>query len=191
MKFRVALLLASIVSAPTALLAQPVTGPYVSLGAGLDYVLDQNLRSGSQGYAGVNNLSNNVGGVASGAFGYGLGNGIRIELQGDWGATRVDRGINTTSNYQQQYHGFVNALYDFQGSSFGYPGINPYLGAGVGYGQSHFSNLNLQSTDAIGTPTLLHTTGTYVLWPSRALPALPSTSPPCLAWRSRLNIASP
>jgi outer membrane protein OmpA-like peptidoglycan-associated protein len=162
MKFRVALLAASILGAPTAVLAQPVTGPYVSLGAGLDYVLDQNFRGGSQAYTnGRDKLSNNVGGIASGAIGYGLGNGLRIELQGDWSATRVDVGESTTSNYQQQYHGFVNAIYDFDGAMIGVPALNPYIGVGGGYGQSHFSNLNFASTDAGGTPTLTHTTGTY------------------------------
>ena len=162
MKLRVALLVASVLSAPAAVFAQPVTGPYISLGAGLDYVIDQDIRGGSQAFTnGRSSLSNNVGGVGSGAVGYGLGNGIRIELQGDWGATREDVGISTTSNYQQQYHGFVNVLYDLDGASIGLPGISPYVGFGGGYGVSHFSNLNFNGTDAVGTPTLLHTTGSY------------------------------
>jgi len=162
MKFRSALLVASVLSAPMAALAQPVTGPYVSLGVGLDYLIDQNIKGDSQFYTGgQNKLSNNVGGIGSAAVGYGLGNGVRIELQGDWEATRVDVGISTTSNYQQQYHGFVNVLYDFDGSMVGIPGIMPYVGVGGGYGQSHFSNLNFTGVDAAGTSTLLRTTGTY------------------------------
>ncbi len=162
MKFRVALLVASVLSAPAAALAQPVTGPYISLGAGLDYVFDQDIHTGSQPYtAGRDKLTNNVGGIASGAVGYGFGNGFRVELQGDWSGTREDAGVSTTSNYQQQYHGFVNVLYDLDGAQFGFPGIAPYIGFGGGYGQSHFSNLNFEGTDAAGNSTLLHTTGTY------------------------------
>jgi outer membrane protein OmpA-like peptidoglycan-associated protein len=161
MKFRVALLVASVLSAPTAVLAQPVTGPYVSLGAGLDYLIDQNIQTSSIYTGGVSKISTNVGGLVSGAVGYGLGNGIRIELQGDWGGDRVDVGVSTTSNYQQQYHGFVNVLYDFDGASFGFAGLNPYVGFGGGYGTSHFSNLNFQGVDGVGNPTFLHTTGTY------------------------------
>jgi outer membrane protein OmpA-like peptidoglycan-associated protein len=161
MKFRVALLVASVLSAPTAVLAQPVTGPYVSLGAGLDYLIDQNIQTDSFYTGGRTKLTNNVGGLISASAGYGLGNGIRIELQGDWGGTREDAGESTTSNYQQQYHGFVNVLYDFDGASFGFAGLNPYVGFGGGYGTSHFSNLNFSGVDAAGTPTLLHTTGTY------------------------------
>ncbi len=161
MKFRVALLVASVLSAPAAALAQPVTGPYVSLGAGLNYLIDQKIYTNTFYTNGRSNLSNNVGGIASAAVGYGLGNGIRIELQGDWNATRVDRGVNTTSNYQQQYHGFVNALYDFSGASFGMPALSPYVGIGGGYGASHFSNLGFIGYDAAaGNSTFLRTTGT-------------------------------
>jgi outer membrane protein OmpA-like peptidoglycan-associated protein len=161
MKFRVALLAAGVSLAPLAALAQPVTGPYISLGAGLDYVIDQNLRGDSQQLTGYGHLSNNVGGIASGAIGYGLGNGLRIELQGDWGATREDAGISTTSNYQQQYHGFVNVLYDIDGAMIGVPGIMPFVGLGGGYGASHFTNLNFNGADAAGNPTFLRTTGTW------------------------------
>ena len=181
MKFRVALLVASVLSVPAAALAQPVTGPYVSLGVGLDYVFDQDIHGNSTPYtAGRDKLTNNVGGIASGAIGYGLGNGFRIELQGDWSGTREDAGISTTSNYQQQYHGFVNVLYDLDGAQFGFPGISPYVGLGGGYGQSHFSNLNFEGTDAVGNSTLLHTTGTYgdfavqgILGIAIAIPAVP------------------
>jgi OOP family OmpA-OmpF porin len=99
MKFRVALLAVSVLSAPAAALAQPVTGPYISLGAGLEYLIDQNIQTDPYYTGGVSKISNNVGGVASASLGYGLGNGIRLELQGDWGGTRVDVGESTTSNY--------------------------------------------------------------------------------------------
>ncbi len=163
MKFRVALLVASVLSAPAAALAQPVTGPYVSLGAGVDFVLDQHLRgSSSEFYAGTTRLQNDLGGVGLGSVGYGLGNGFRVEIQGDWGATKEERGFNATSNYQQQYHGFLNVLYDLDGSIFGHPGISPYVGLGAGYGVSHFSNLNIGTYNyTTGATTLLHTTGTY------------------------------
>ena len=162
MKFRVALL-ASVLSAPVAALAQPVTGPYVSLGGGIDYLINQKFRGGEAGSPEINGrtrISTNVGGIASAAVGFGLGNGLRLELQGDWMANRVDIGISTTSNYQQQYHGFVNAIYDFDGAMVGIPGLKPYVGFGGGYGQSHFSNLNFAGTDSLGNPTFLHSTGT-------------------------------
>ncbi len=160
MKFRVALLVASVLSAPIAALAQPVTGPYISLGAGINYLLDQNFRGDTGLFTGRDHISTNVGGIVSAAVGYGLGNGIRVELQGDFIGQKVDVGVTTTSNYQQQYHGFVNALYDFDGSMIGIPGLMPFVGVGAGYGQSHFSNLNFNGTDGAGNSTYLHTTGT-------------------------------
>ncbi len=162
MKFRVALLVASVLTAPVAALAQPVTGPYISLGAGINYLIDQDFRGGNDSAitSNRNKISTNTSGIASVAVGYGLGNGLRIELQGDWMANRVDVGVSTTSNYQQQYHGFVNGLYDFDGAMVGIPGLKPYVGVGAGYGQSHFSNLNFAGTDAAGTSTYLHSTGT-------------------------------
>ena len=163
MKFRVALLAASVLSAPVAAFAQPVTGPYISLGGGVNYLIDQNFRGGLSGSSEVNgrrHISTNTSGIASAAIGYGLGNGLRIELQGDWMANRVDIGVSTTSNYQQQYHGFVNAIYDFDGAMIGIPGLKPYIGVGGGYGQSHFSNLNFAGTDGAGNATYLHSTGT-------------------------------
>ncbi len=172
MKFRVALLVASVLSASTAALAQPVTGPYVSLGAGGDYIIDQSIKS-NPGTPGLqSHLSNNVGGVASASVGYGLGNGFRFELQGDWSGTREDRGISTTSNYQQLYHGFINGIYDLDGALFGAPQLNPFVGLGAGYGQSHFSNLNIEGHDAFGGPTLLHTTGTYGNFAAQAIVGL-------------------
>ena len=160
MKFRSALLALSVLGAPAAALAQPVTGPYVSLNGGINYIMDQDLKNGVGSLIGVNKLKNNVGGIASASVGYGLGNGIRIELQGDWSGQKLTVGETTTSNYQQEYHGFVNVLYDFDLTPFGVAGLAPYLGVGGGYGQSHFSNLNFPGTDGAGAPTLLHSTGT-------------------------------
>ena len=165
MMSRVTLLAASVLSAgalsaPKIAAAQPVTGPYISLGAGVNYLIDQRFRGDTGIYSGRDHISTNVGGIVSAAVGYGLGNGVRVELQGDWMANRVDVGISTTSNYQQQYHGFVNALYDFDGAMIGIPGLKPYVGVGGGYGQSHFSNLNFSGTDGAGNAFYQRTTGT-------------------------------
>jgi outer membrane protein OmpA-like peptidoglycan-associated protein len=156
MKFRVALLVASVVSAPLAALAQPVTGPYVSLGAGVDYLQPQSTKGATQTVIGPK-LSTNVGGIASGSVGYGFGNGLRVEFQGDWSSEKFYKG---GSNYIQQYHGFVNALYDLDGGMIGVPFLSPYVGVGGGYGSSKFTSLNVPGTDAAGVAYYLHSTGT-------------------------------
>jgi len=156
MKFRVALLAASVVSAPLAAFAQPVTGPYLALGVGADYLENQNLHGLSSAIIGPT-IGTNVGGIASFSAGYGLGNGLRVELQGDWSSAKFYKG---GSNYNQQYHGFVNVLYDVDGAMIGLPWLSPYVGVGGGYGQTHFTNFNVAGYDATGTSTYLHSTGT-------------------------------
>jgi outer membrane protein OmpA-like peptidoglycan-associated protein len=157
MKYRVALLAAAALTAPLAAYAQPVTGPYISLGVGAEYLQNQDLHGQSEALIGPH-LKTNIGGIASGSIGYGLGNGLRIEIQGDWSSPKF---YDTGSNYLQEYHGFVNVLYDFDGAMIGVPWLSPYVGAGGGYGQSHFTSFNVAGTDAMGQPTFLHTTGTH------------------------------
>jgi outer membrane protein OmpA-like peptidoglycan-associated protein len=157
MKFRVALLAAAALTAPLVSHAQPVTGPYISLGVGIDYLMDRNLHGESAAIIGPK-IANNVGGLVSVAAGYGLGNGLRLELQGDWSSNKFDHG---GTNYIQQYHGFVNVLYDLDGAMIGAPFLSPYVGVGGGYGGSHFTSFNVAGVDAAGQPTFLHSTGSH------------------------------
>jgi outer membrane protein OmpA-like peptidoglycan-associated protein len=158
MYYRTVLLTAlGVALAPLAFSAQPVTGPYVAVGVGIDYLQPQNLHGISQSILG-SQLATNVGGIASGAVGYGFGNGLRLEIQGDFTSEKF---YQNATNYFQQYHGFVNALYDIDGGMIGLPFLSPYLGAGGGYGVSHLVNDQIPGMDAAGNSTLLHSTGTY------------------------------
>jgi OOP family OmpA-OmpF porin len=156
-KYRATLLAAAVVTAPLALHAQPVTGPYVSLGAGIEYLLKQDVKGASEEIVGPH-VKTNIGGIASGAIGYGLGNGLRFEIQGDWSSPKF---YDTGSNYLQEYHGFVNVLYDVDGAMIGVPWLAPYVGVGAGYGAAHLTSFNVPGTDAAGQPTFYHSTGTY------------------------------
>ncbi|MDE8344919.1 MAG: OmpA family protein [Acidocella sp.] len=143
MKLRLALAAATCLALPLAAHAQPVTGPYVSLAGGTNIMDTQNyqyvINSAQQGkflfrpsYAGV------VG------FGYGLGNGLRIELDGNFyrntihkqndnqlGGLRMTGGVNT-------YGGVANIIYDIStGSAF-----TPYVGVGGGYEIQQFEHLS-------------------------------------------------
>ncbi len=169
MKFRSALLTLSAFGAVAALAprvaqAQPVTGPYVSLGAGVVYTQDQSTHTTSGSLEGPifrnDELHHNIGPVGSAAVGYGLGNGLRIEIQGDFEATKLfNYGGPNKSNYLQQYHGFVNALYDFDLTPFGVPGLSPFVGVGGGYGGSHLTNFAQTGVNLIGEPNFLRSTG--------------------------------
>jgi outer membrane protein OmpA-like peptidoglycan-associated protein len=156
MKFRDAALAWAIVLAPAAGLAQPVTGPYINLGGGIDYLQNQTVHGSAEAYTG-NHLGVNIGPIGSASIGYGLGNGLRIELQGDFSSEKFYRG---GTNYFQQYHGFANVLYDINGAAVGLPWLSPYVGVGGGYSQSHLVNVNVSGTDPIGNPYYLHSTGT-------------------------------
>jgi len=149
MKLRNALLVATTLAAPAAAFAQPVTGPYISLGAGANYIEDQNLRSvsvpalGAYSYGtDVNgHIRTKIDGMGSVALGYGLGNGIRIELQGDYRQNQLQGfGGLAAAGSQQQYEGYVNVLYDFDLTPYGVPGISPYVGLGAGYDEVRFQN---------------------------------------------------
>jgi len=156
MKFCDAALAWAIALAPAAGLAQPVTGPYISLGGGIDYLQNPAVHGSAEPYTG-NRLGVNVGPIGSASIGYGLGSGLRIELQGDFSSEKFTQGVN---GYFQQYHGFANVLYDINGAAIGLPWLSPYVGVGGGYSQSRLVNVNVSGTGPTGNPYYLHSTGT-------------------------------
>ncbi len=131
MKLRHALLV-SFAVLPAAASAQPISGPYVGLGGGGDILQNQEVKP----YEGFGPLRKDYTfhpGVAGEAgVGYGLGNGLRLELNGDYAYAHV-RGAKADiplrgGGHEQQYGGFLDAIYDFD---LNLP-VTPYLGAGAG-----------------------------------------------------------
>lgn len=156
MKLRYALLAATIMSAPVAAMAQPVTGPYVSLGAGVNFMSQTNAdirwSSGVPGtsnpYAGQSgNIRSNGGFAGIGSVGWGFGNGFRAELELSWlsQSTRVGgftnvAGTQLAGGGQLQTGGLaVNGFYDF---NVGLP-VVPFVGLGLGYGQTWLQNYSI------------------------------------------------
>ena len=134
MKFCLALAAATCLALPLAAQAQPVTGPYVSLGAGTS--LSQPLDYSYTNHAGQSGHFDTRPSYA-GAFsaGYGFGNGFRVELSGNYYRNTVHKD-DASSGMEYEATGGVNtyglmanALYDF---NVNLP-IYPYLGAGLGY----------------------------------------------------------
>ena len=133
MNFRTALLAATVLAAPmvagsVAALAQPVTGPYVSLGAGVNLKQDLDVKSGG-------NLQSEVGPAFVGALGYGFGNGFRAELEGNYYNNKFNKvsgasGFSSAGGREQLYGVMVNGYYDFNGLI---PMVTPYVGIGAGY----------------------------------------------------------
>jgi len=191
MKLRNALLVATMLAAPAAALAQPVTGPYISLGVGATYLDQQNLKSvavpalGAYSYGVDNNghINTDTDIIGSASFGYGLGNGLRIELQGDYRQNKLKSfGGLAADGDQQQYEGYVNVLYDFDLTPFGVPGLSPYAGVGAGYDQVKFENGGAYGYGGVSgaDPIFIRETNTKgsfaaqgILGVAYALPAVP------------------
>jgi outer membrane protein OmpA-like peptidoglycan-associated protein len=149
MKFRIALLAATVLAAPLAMThaakAQPVTGIYVGGGAG--YNIEERQKAKDLSVDGVSQdgtarISVHNGYTGEASVGYGFGNGFRVELEGDYFNNRFDKvnydGLSARAGgNEQKYGAFVNALYDFD---IGLPYLYPYVGGGVGWQFSNFNN---------------------------------------------------
>jgi OOP family OmpA-OmpF porin len=141
MKLRSALLAATVLAMPFAASAQPVTGLYVGLGVGVNITQGTNINSASILGATITSPGKISGGDAGFAglvnVGWGFGNGLRAELEGNYrynhrsgiNNTGVTGGVGGGTN-QQIFGGMVNVLYDFNGLS---PFVVPYVGLGAGY----------------------------------------------------------
>jgi outer membrane protein OmpA-like peptidoglycan-associated protein len=144
MKLRSALLAATVLALPFAASAQPVTGLYVGAGAGINVTQKEQIKSltftNLGALSGTNSTSGNLNGSAGFvgvlSLGWGLGNGLRVELEGNYRNNHIGGfsgngtggiGGGTT---EQKYGPMVNVLYDFNGIS---PWFVPYIGGGAGY----------------------------------------------------------
>jgi len=145
MKFRDALVAAAVLSLPMTAVAQPISGPYIGLGAGVNLMAKQSFTT-SNSTSG--SLSATAGPVFVGSFGWGFGMGLRAEIEANYrynhfnNASGFGGGTGTGvaaagGGTEQKYGGMVNALYDFNVA----PWIKPYVGVGVGYMGVQVDNL--------------------------------------------------
>ena len=125
--------------------AQPVTGPYISLGVGGNYLQDERLADAT-GAASKARLRSRIGPAAVGALGYGLGNGLRVEIEGDYRNNRFSQGRSfgfpaAAGGNEVKYGAMANAIYDLSGI-IPFPFAAPYAGVGVGYQWAQFDNVH-------------------------------------------------
>jgi OmpA-OmpF porin, OOP family len=169
MTFRRVALTATVLAAPTLVLAteaaaQPVTGIYAAGGAGLNWQQSQKVLSGptftADSVGSGNKLTYESGVAGSGSVGYGLGNGLRLEVEGIYLPSDVHNasdpyyGTTRANGTNGKYGAFVNALYDID---VGTPYLYPYLGAGAGYAWQSLSRL----TYNVDPVTLKDTEGSF------------------------------
>jgi hypothetical protein len=137
MSLKKALLAATILSLPVVAQAQPVNGLYIGAGAGANYRERGDATTGGGVSIGRNPVRTNWGYAALGSIGWGFGNGLRLEIEGNYrnNGARSMVGAYRTAGTVHQYGVMGNALYDFAFLNWnvGGVGITPYLGAGVGY----------------------------------------------------------
>jgi OOP family OmpA-OmpF porin len=189
-KLKNTLLAATIIAAPLSSQAQPanpppVTGLYVSVGAGINFLMDEHLVN-AMGNAADAKLRSRVGPAVVAAVGYGLGNGIRLELEGDYRNNRFSQGRDfgfpaAAGGNEVKYGPMFNALYDLTGL-IPFPYAAPYAGVGVGYQWAHFDKVHaygaggfprFDSNDTRGALAYQAIIGTVI--PFQFLPGLGTT----------------
>ncbi len=152
--------------------AQAIDGLYIGAGAGGN-ILQNEAVSRSRAPSNFGRGSDykfDAGPVVIGSVGYGLGNGLRFELQGAYYQNKINRLANggrtlpgfanstrETSAGGDEYKEavFANVLYDLPLNQFGINApVFPYVGVGFGYVHNQFNNGHIQTvSNATGGST--------------------------------------
>ncbi len=185
--------------------AQPIQGVYLSAGAGWNHsdLRGLNARGGNASYfdgvpasrnGGVN-FDEGWGGVA--AVGWGFGNGLRAEIEGNYrenevshvggfGGRTASSAFGATRGDMRQYGVMANAYYDFQLPTW-FPSmpveVVPYVGGGVGYMWSEMDNVGGRRLPAGNSVVLDDTQGSFayqgiagMAFPVKQVPGLSLTA---------------
>ena len=169
MKLRTLCAAATLIALPAVVMAQPIKGPYVSLGGGLN-LEDQTTTTFSfeqfnvappspwanVGLPGPFAINLKRGYAFSGAVGYGLGNGIRFELEGSYRSNPLNNSsalgrLLIYNGNDQKTSAILSINYDVD---IGLP-IFPYVGAGAGVAWntwSHVTRTGNQNVFTFGAP---------------------------------------
>jgi outer membrane protein OmpA-like peptidoglycan-associated protein len=159
MSLRKALLAATVLALPVAAQAQPVSGIYIAGGVGVNWALDSDISTqgalrtalGNLGVGTVGQASFEAGWVGLASIGYGFGNGVRAEIEGNYRSNGVNgiSGFNGISAPRSQggdvltYGVMANVFYDFDLGPGAF--LVPYIGAGIGYAVTDYDNVKINS----------------------------------------------
>ena len=191
MKFRIVYATVVFLALPAVAMAQPIEGLYVSLGGGLNMVDQYSQAFTAESFQGAGPdvagpgpfpITSKQGYAFSGAIGYGLGKGLRLELEGSYRSNP----LNASSAYgnalkysgnDQKTAAILSINYDID---MGLP-IYPYVGAGAGVALNTWSNVtrtgtNLVQQNALGLPVATSMTGSNSINGTQATLALQFTA---------------
>ena len=158
MSLKKALLAATVLALPVAAQAQPITGFYVGAGAGInlrqetDITVSGPLASGLTAAQRSGSVEFEYGWVGAVSLGYGFGNGVRVELEGNYRENEVDsvsgfRGFapaqSRADGKTRTYGVMANALYDFDLGPASF--VTPYIGVGAGYAWTEFDSVRVRN----------------------------------------------
>ncbi len=185
MKLRSALLAATVLAAPVAAKAEAIDGLYIGAGAGANFLQNQTItgvgypQANSRFIPNLRGFGNNVtaktdtGFIGVASVGYGLGNGLRLELEGSYRQNKFNSLTNASNTSpagtfktrlpgggdEIKYGGMLNALYDFDPNVLGIGGfipfpVTPYVGLGVGYEYAQDQNVRFSGNPGpvVGQP---------------------------------------
>ena len=160
MNFRNALLGSALLLIPGIAAAQPVSGLYIAGGVGANYLQETDLGSSGElsnalvaaGRSTTGELLYNWGWVGVVSLGWGFGNGVRAEIEGNYRTNDIDkvRGFGSPSGASgsaNSYGVMGNVFYDFDLASWGINtggfSVQPYIGAGLGYVWREFDGVRV------------------------------------------------
>jgi len=129
--------------------AQPIDGLYIGAGAGGNYLQQERVLASPGLDLAPKRLRTQLGGVGVASVGYGFGNGLRVELEGNIRHNRVEKldGFTTIPGFasgdQYSYGGMVNALFDMD---IGFNWLYPYFGLGAGILNTRLDGLRYTGT---------------------------------------------
>ncbi len=151
MKIKALLAISSLLGAPLAAYAQPVTGFYVDLGLGTNIVQKTTYNVPAEpGNSGKFFFNPDYAGVFGG--GYGFGNGLRVQLDGNFYRNSAhkftsNRGFSAGMWGGVNRYGFMaNVFYDLPVKFV----VQPYVGAGIGYQWEKFLHVRDAGGDNLG-----------------------------------------
>lgn len=180
MRLHRALLTAAFLTAPVLAMAQPVDGPYIGAGAGLHIPQEPNITTGGALGSGRLKLDENYGFNSDLSLGYGFGNGLRLEVEGDFLRSTVRHVLGTpfptaSSGTVRTWGAMGNAIYDMD---VGVPYLYPYVGLGAGY---QWTKLNPLTVVAPGAVVSSSSQGSAFAWQAIAGVSVPIESVPGLS----------